>query len=55
MPGRAAERRRQIEHRSELDEVKKKGRDVERMALSRAVRWHLEHRILVYGNRVVFN
>jgi len=31
----------------------RKGRDVERNVLARAVRWHLEDRILVYGNKTV--
>jgi len=42
-----------VSHRYELADLKEKGRDVERMVLSRAVRWHLEHRILVYGNKTV--
>jgi len=42
-----------ISHRYDLDDLKEKGRDVERIVLSRAVRWHLEHRILVYGNKTV--
>jgi formyltetrahydrofolate deformylase len=42
-----------ISHRYDLEDLKEKGRDVERMVLSRAVRWHLEHRILVYGNKTV--
>ena len=42
-----------VSHRYELSDLKEKGRDVERMVLSRAVRWHLEHRILVYGNKTV--
>jgi formyltetrahydrofolate deformylase len=29
------------------------GRDVERHVLARAVRWHLEDRVLVDGNRTV--
>jgi formyltetrahydrofolate deformylase len=42
-----------VSHRCELEALREKGRDVERMVLSRAVRWHLEHRVLVYGNRTV--
>jgi formyltetrahydrofolate deformylase len=42
-----------VSHRYELADLKEKGRDVERLVLSRAVRWHLEHRILVYGNKTV--
>jgi formyltetrahydrofolate deformylase len=29
------------------------GRDAEALALSRAVRWHCERRVLLYGNRTV--
>ena len=36
-----------------LDDLLRKGRDVERNVLSRAVRWHLEDRVLVYGNKTV--
>jgi len=42
-----------VSQRYELSDLKEKGRDVERMVLSRAVRWHVEHRILVYGNKTV--
>lgn len=42
-----------VSHQYELADLKEKGRDVERMVLSRAVRWHVEHRILVYGNKTV--
>jgi len=40
-------------HRDSLDDLVRKGRDVERVVLARAVRWHLEDRVLVYGNRTV--
>jgi formyltetrahydrofolate deformylase len=40
-------------HRDTVDELTRKGRDVERAVLSRAVRWHLEDRVLVYGNKTV--
>jgi len=40
-------------HRHGIDELVRKGRDVERSVLSRAVRWHLEDRVLVYGNKTV--
>jgi formyltetrahydrofolate deformylase len=42
-----------ISHRDSLDELIEKGRDLEKVVLSRAVRWHLDHRILVYGNKTV--
>jgi formyltetrahydrofolate deformylase len=40
-------------HRDSLEDLVRKGRDVERVVLARAVRWHLEDRVLVYGNRTV--
>ncbi|CAN5174849.1 formyltetrahydrofolate deformylase [soil metagenome] len=42
-----------ISHRDALEELIEKGRDLEKMVLSRAVRWHIDHRILVYGNKTV--
>jgi formyltetrahydrofolate deformylase len=42
-----------ISHRDRLEDLIQKGRDLERMVLSRAVRWHLEHRILCYANKTV--
>src|SRR5262245_4464357 len=40
-------------HRHSVEELVRKGRDVERSVLSRAVRWHLEDRVLVHGNKTV--
>jgi formyltetrahydrofolate deformylase len=40
-------------HRDSVSDLSRKGRDVERAVLSRAVRWHLEDRILVYDNKTV--
>jgi formyltetrahydrofolate deformylase len=42
-----------ISHRDRLEDLISKGRDLEKVVLSRAVRWHLEHRILCYGNKTV--
>lgn len=42
-----------ISHRDHVDDLIAKGRDLERVVLSRAVRWHLERRILCYGNKTV--
>jgi formyltetrahydrofolate deformylase len=42
-----------ISHRDQLEDLIQKGRDLEKMVLSRAVRWHIQHRILVYGNKTV--
>ena len=45
-----------ISHRDTLDDLIQKGRDLEKVVLSRAVRWHIENRILLYGKKtVVFN
>jgi formyltetrahydrofolate deformylase len=42
-----------ISHRDQLDDLVQKGRDLEKVVLSRAVRWHIEHRILVYAKKTV--
>jgi formyltetrahydrofolate deformylase len=42
-----------ISHRDRLDDLIDKGRDLERVVLSRAVKWHLDHRILAYGDKTV--
>ena len=42
-----------VSHRDQIEELVQKGRDIERMVLSRAVRWHLDHRILRYANKTV--
>ncbi len=42
-----------ISHRDQLEDLIQKGRDLEKMVLSRAVRWHIEHRILVYATKTV--
>ena len=40
-------------HRHSVADLVRKGRDVERTTLSRAVRCHLENRVLVHGNKTV--
>lgn len=42
-----------ISHRDTVEDLMQKGRDLEKVVLSRAVRWHLENRILLYGNKTV--
>ena len=42
-----------ISHRDQVQDLIQKGRDLEKVVLSRAVRWHIEHRILVYANKTV--
>ncbi|MBC8121341.1 MAG: formyltetrahydrofolate deformylase [Gemmatimonadaceae bacterium] len=45
-----------VNHRDGANDLRLKGRDIERGVLARAVKWHIEDRVLVYGNRtVVFN
>jgi formyltetrahydrofolate deformylase len=40
-------------HRDSVADLIRKGRDLEKLVLARAVRWHLEDRILVYGHKTV--
>jgi formyltetrahydrofolate deformylase len=40
-----------ISHRDSLQDLIRKGRDLEKIVLAQAVRAHLEHRVLIYGNR----
>ncbi len=42
-----------VTHRNDVDAMKQIGRQVERTVLARAVAWHVEDRILVYGNKTV--
>ena len=42
-----------VSHRDQLGDLIQKGRELERVVLARAVRWHLEHRILRYANKTV--
>jgi formyltetrahydrofolate deformylase len=42
-----------VSHRDTVDELTRLGRDIERIVLSRAVRWHCEDRVLVSGSTTV--
>jgi formyltetrahydrofolate deformylase len=42
-----------VSHRDSVDDLVRKGRDLEMVVLARAVRLHLDHRVLVYGNKTV--
>jgi formyltetrahydrofolate deformylase len=42
-----------VSHRDEVEDLIRKGKDLERVVLARAVRLHLQNRVLVYGNRTV--
>jgi formyltetrahydrofolate deformylase len=45
-----------VSHRDDVDTLRDLGQDVERNVLARAVKWHLEDRIIVHGNKtIVFN
>ncbi len=40
-------------HRDSVADLIRKGRDLEKVVLARAVRWHVEDRVLVYGKKTV--
>jgi formyltetrahydrofolate deformylase len=42
-----------VSHQDTVEDLIRKGRDLEKVVLSRAVRWHVENRVLVYGNKTV--
>jgi formyltetrahydrofolate deformylase len=42
-----------VSHRDTVEDLVRKGRDLERIVLARAVRLHLQRRVLTYNNRTV--
>lgn len=42
-----------ISHRDSLEDILRKGEDLEKIVLSRAIRWHLEKKVLCYNNKTV--
>ncbi len=42
-----------VSHRHGPAELVRRGKDLEKTVFAQAVRWHLEHRILVYNNKTV--
>lgn len=42
-----------VNHRQDPEDMRRLGRDVERSVLARAVRWHLEDRLIVHENKTV--
>jgi formyltetrahydrofolate deformylase len=42
-----------VSHRDEVEDLTQKGRELERLVLTRAVRAHLDRRVLVSGNRTI--
>ncbi|WP_373893616.1 formyltetrahydrofolate deformylase [Virgibacillus natechei] len=42
-----------VDHRDNVGDMKKVGQSIERSVLARAVKWHLDDRIIVYGNKTI--
>ncbi|SDR87363.1 formyltetrahydrofolate deformylase [Opitutus sp. GAS368] len=42
-----------VTHRHSVEDLVRKGRDLEKLVLAQALRWHLDNRVLVYGNKTV--
>ncbi|RZQ64464.1 formyltetrahydrofolate deformylase [Amycolatopsis suaedae] len=42
-----------VGHADSVADMVRKGRDIEKVTLARGLRWHLENRVLVHGNRTV--
>jgi formyltetrahydrofolate deformylase len=42
-----------ISHKDTVNDLVAKGRDLEKIVLSKAVSKHIDHKILVYNNRTV--
>jgi len=42
-----------VSHRDAVADLVRKGRDLETVVLARAIRLHVEHRVLIYGNKTV--
>lgn len=42
-----------VTHRHSVEDLVRKGRDLEKLVLAQALRWHLGNRVLVYGNKTV--
>nr|WP_296781080.1 formyltetrahydrofolate deformylase [Rhodococcus sp. (in: high G+C Gram-positive bacteria)] len=42
-----------VDHSDEITDMVRQGRDIEKLVLSRGLRWHLEDRVLVHGKKTV--
>jgi formyltetrahydrofolate deformylase len=42
-----------VDHTDAINDMVRKGRDIEKVVLARGLRWHLEDRVLVHGNQTV--
>lgn len=51
--GRSSNRIRRVRHATSANEMLATGREIEASVLSRAIRWHAEHRIFLNGNKTV--
>jgi len=44
---------KRVTHRDSVNDLVRKGRDLEKVVLAQAVRWHLQRRVLAFGNKTV--
>lgn len=42
-----------MSHKDDVCDLKRKGADLERLTLARAVRLHLQNRVLLHGNKTI--
>jgi formyltetrahydrofolate deformylase len=42
-----------IDHRQDADDLRRMGRYIERVVLARAVKWHVEDKVLLHGNKTI--
>lgn len=42
-----------VSHRDTIEEMVRRGKDVEKAVLARGLRWHIEDRVLIHGNKTV--
>ena len=42
-----------VSHEDSIDNLIQKGKDLEKIVLSRAIKLHLQHRLLVFNNRTI--
>ena len=42
-----------VDHGDTVADMVRRGRDIEKLVLARGLRWHLEDRVLVHGNKTV--
>ena len=42
-----------VDHADDVADMVRQGRDIEKLVLSRGLRWHLEDRVLVHGRKTV--